>query len=346
MSATHSRFTTSRPARGGNSRSDGPSTKGMFSNLLPIDAQDVLEAWSGETPMLGDPVMGNGVLPPLHRCSRNPSISTPLEHSGSQLISHHKRRTDDVDGSERRLPSGDVETYTYRGPSVFPTHYPEDEHQIGTELPLEGDSGGLQQLAHLSPFGLDTTLAISGILLSIGLTVLSDGTRSSSVAVGESTADYALLTVSTILTASIATVRIYSLWSNIGSFETDARGHRTTRPLRRTLIDIAAVYVMTLVAFGNAMALAGLSADDDPGSQKSELFPGSPNRLLMRLIDALYIITFVATGIGFPNGGLRLTAAARSVAWACALLVSTFIGKLLVATALTAKLNAGPCLSV
>jgi hypothetical protein len=186
-------------------------------------------------------------------------------------------------------------------------------------------------------FGWDTLLAIATLLLSILMAVIADILRPSSDTVGN-TSDVVFLVISTVATSTVSIMRVYTLWSNLGNYQVATDGTRTMQPLKRTMIDVASVYLGTLISFGNGLALADLGGDSS-GEPHYELFPGATNRLVIRLIDAFYIITFVATGVGFPNGTFHHTSAARGVAWGCALVVSTFVGKVLVSTALSARLS-------
>jgi len=105
-------------------------------------------------------------------------------------------------------------------------------------------------------------------------------------------------------------------------------------PLNRTLVGIASVYLLTVVAFGDMFAFVGLFENLKTSWLWTEANPGAT----LRALDGMYIITFVAAGVGLPTfPSYTYTLGLHLVTWACSLICSTFLGKVLIATALSVR---------
>ena len=135
------------------------------------------------------------------------------------------------------------------------------------------------------------------------------------------------LGVSTMICITLSMRSIYRMWAHL---------QPGTEPLNRTLIAIASVYLLTVVAFGTTFAFVGIFE----GLKTSWLMTDANPGATLRALDGIYIITFVAAGVGLPTyPSYTYTVGLHLVTWACCLLCSTFVGKVLIATALSVRLT-------
>ena len=126
---------------------------------------------------------------------------------------------------------------------------------------------------------------------------------------------------------ALAMRSIYRIWSQL-------RPNREA--LKNTLIDIVSVYLLTVVAFGITFSFVGILE----GLKSSWLMSNANPGATLRALDGIYITTFVAAGVGLPTyPSATFTLGLHLVTWACSLLSSTFVSKILIATALSVRLT-------
>ena len=189
----------------------------------------------------------------------------------------------------------------------------------------------------------DGVLLAAVLLLTLTACALSDGMRSSSV-VGYTTLDTVVLSLAFTVSMCASTRSLLVLWYDLGSWSPNARGvppqQQQQRNLSRTLLDVTCSYLLSIVTFGLLYALIGTVENDTAVS----LVPNSRAGTTLRALDGCYVMTFVAAGVGFPHPAdtaahARPSVAARIVAWICSLVTTTFVGNVLIATALSARLS-------
>jgi len=142
-----------------------------------------------------------------------------------------------------------------------------------------------------------------------------------------SSGDSVALGVSTVICVSLALRSIYRMWVQLRPKSDNLQG---------TLFDVASVYFLTVVAFGTTFAFVGIL----DGIKTSWLMTNAEPGATLRALDGIYFMTFVAAGIGIPpSRDTTLTLGLHLVTWACSLLSSTFVGKVLIATALSIRFS-------
>lgn len=142
-----------------------------------------------------------------------------------------------------------------------------------------------------------------------------------------SSSDTVALGVSTVICVSLALRSIYRMWVQLRPKSDNLHG---------TLFDVASVYFLTIVAFGTTFAFVGIL----DGIKTSWLMTNAEPGATLRALDGIYFMTFVAAGIGIPpSRDTTLTLGLHLVTWACSLLSSTFVGKVLIATALSVRFS-------
>lgn len=190
--------------------------------------------------------------------------------------------------------------------------------------PCLGDNATLMTLPR-GKFTDAATLFLS-LVVSFGACGLGDAIRSSSTAVG-TVPDVIFVCLGCLFAVASGVWRVAVMWRTLGGGDDDAVKH--------TVVDVASVYLLSIVAFGTIYLLAEVA--EGRFNAEMALFPSAEYRLLLRFLDALYVISFVATGVGYPGSGHERPVAMRLVAWICALLSSSIVGKVLIATALSSR---------
>jgi len=188
----------------------------------------------------------------------------------------------------------------------------------------------------------DMIMLLIAVVVTIGATAIADSIRHSNADI-PTIVDWIALSCAIIIDLGFAVRSIWRLWADLRLEEAVLAGFNTRlerrRPqLGRTLLDVMASYMLTLVAFGVIFASVGIVE----GQRHISFIPGDKPNLTMRVIDGIYVMTFVAAGIGFPHPdqpASRYDVGSRVVAWACSLLTTTFVGNVLIATALTVRMS-------
>lgn len=175
----------------------------------------------------------------------------------------------------------------------------------------------------------DAAALALALLLTFVTTALADAFRTSDVAM-PSIADKTALGFAASVTTLLAGRSIAYMWSRLAP--RDAR-------LRHTLLDVASAYLLTVAAFGTIFGFVGALS----GAERVVLMPDVVPGTTLRALDGMYVMTFVAAGVGFPHVFTEARQAAPSVwlhlvGWACSLMTTTFVGKVLIATALSVRL--------
>lgn len=108
--------------------------------------------------------------------------------------------------------------------------------------------------------------------------------------------------------------------------------------ISHTLLEVFETYTSCILAFATIYSLALLPRED----LQLALLPNINNPGLgFRILDSIYVITFIAAGIGFPHPNeQQLPTEARVVAWTTAFIMPALIVKLIIVTALSVRLNA------
>lgn len=204
--------------------------------------------------------------------------------------------------------------------------------------PDNGDQGADKPLLKRNPIwrrsggdrllGDGASLAIA-LLLTFVTTALADAFRSEEAS-SPSTADKTVLGLGASVTTVLAGRSIAYMWSQLAP--RDAR-------LRHTLLDVASAYLLTVAAFGTIFGFVGALTGADRVVLMPDVVPGAT----LRALDGMYVMTFVAAGVGFPHvytGARQATPSVwlHLVGWACSLMTTTFVGKVLIATALSVRL--------
>lgn len=170
----------------------------------------------------------------------------------------------------------------------------------------------------------DTTSMAISIVATVFCCVVADVVRTTPP---PATGDTVALGISTAICVSFAIRAIYKMWSQL---------RPTSQNLRSTLVDVASVYFLTVVAFGATFSFVGIL----DGLQTSWLMTNTNPGATLRVLDGIYVMTFVAAGVGLPpSRDGSFTLGLHLVTWGCSLLSTTFVGKVLIATALSVRLS-------
>lgn len=150
--------------------------------------------------------------------------------------------------------------------------------------------------------------------------------------------DFVGIGVVSLWSVIVAWSSVLRLWNSLSNFCPDTENK--ARTLQVALIDVAAAYAITLLAFGALFAAADMTSM----SRSLSLVPDAPLSLILRYADGVYVSTFVAAGVGFPHpheddSRGRPTVSARVVAWTCSLISGTFVTNVVVAVALSHRFN-------
>lgn len=210
-------------------------------------------------------------------------------------------------------------------------HYSEVDREV--DRGFNASSEAMLALKDSSIGGLCITefVRLSFVFVFVFVTiVLADVLRGSGTRV-PSVIDWIALSISLALTWSNALYSLLRMWKTLD------RRIVAQPQLSHTLLELVMAYMLCILAFATLYCFVLLTRED---LQLALLPTLSKPGLGLRTLDGLYVITFIATGVGFPHPSEQsLPIEARVVAWATAFLMSTFIGKLVVVTALSVRLN-------
>lgn len=283
----------------------------MFENLLPIGAH----ASSTQDASGGHEFICNG-----GSCSRRRDVGTTNGAQYNNAFSAAGQNMQNVLRGEFQGPElGRLGGTVYsrhldrgvRAPYGFPTQTASDERKKAWRP------------ARRCVFGDTGSLAIALVTTCLSCAI-ADSVREGPP---PSSGDAVALGVSTVLSMTLAMRAIYRMWSQL---------RPSNENLQTTLVDIASVYFMTVVAFGTTFAFVGILE----GLKSSWLMSNANPGATLRALDGIYIITFVAAGVGLPTyPSATFTLGLHLVTWACSLMSSTFVGKILIATALSVRLT-------